>query len=215
MRTASIAASKHWDGVEAATTGTGLSPFRPNSTMSRSACSGFVGIPVEGPARWMSRIRSGSSSAIASPTVSALSTTPGPAEAVTPSDAAERRADRGADGGDLVLGLERDDAVLLASGELLQDRRGGRDRVRAEEERQPGELGRGDEAVRERGVPGDLPVRAGRERRRRDLVRDGEVLRRLPVVPPARNAFVFASTISGRFANFCSMNAIVPSTGRW
>jgi hypothetical protein len=27
-------------------------------------------------------------------------------------------------------------------------------------------------------------------------------------------AFVFASTISGRFANFVSMNPIVPSTGR-
>ena len=85
MRTASIAASKHWDGVEAAITGTGLSPFRPKSTISRSACSGFVGIPVEGPARWMSRITSGSSSAIARPTVSAFSTMPGPAEAVTPS----------------------------------------------------------------------------------------------------------------------------------
>ena len=85
MRAASIAASKHCDGVDAATTGTGLSPFRPKSTISRSACSGFVGIPVDGPARWMSRITSGSSSAIARPTVSALRTTPGPADAVTPS----------------------------------------------------------------------------------------------------------------------------------
>ena len=85
IRAASIAASKHWEGVEAAMTGTGLSPFRPKSTISRSACSGFVGIPVDGPARWMSRITSGSSSAMASPTVSAFSTTPGPADAVTPS----------------------------------------------------------------------------------------------------------------------------------
>ena len=84
MRTASIAAWKHWDGVEAATTGTGLSELRPCRTISRSACSTFVGIPVDGPARWMSRIRSGSSSATARPTVSALSTMPGPAEAVTP-----------------------------------------------------------------------------------------------------------------------------------
>ena len=55
-------------------------------TISRSACSGFVGIPVEGPARWMSRISSGSSSMIPSPIVSCLSTIPGPAEVVTPSE---------------------------------------------------------------------------------------------------------------------------------
>jgi hypothetical protein len=58
---------------------------RPNITISRSACSGFVGIPVEGPARWMSRISSGSSSMIARPTVSALRTTPGPLEVEIPS----------------------------------------------------------------------------------------------------------------------------------
>ena len=29
------------------------------------------------------------------------------------------------------------------------------------------------------------------------------------------NARAFASAISGRFANFSSMNASVPSTGRW
>ena len=86
IRAASMAASKHCDGVEAAITGTGLSELRPKSTISRSACSGFVGMPVDGPARWMSRITSGSSSATASPTVSALSTTPGPAEVVTPSE---------------------------------------------------------------------------------------------------------------------------------
>ena len=85
---ASITAWKHCDGLDAATTGTGLSPLRPNSTISRSACSGFVGIPVEGPARWMSRIRSGSSSMTPSPTISALSTIPGPAEVVTPSELA-------------------------------------------------------------------------------------------------------------------------------
>ena len=48
MRAASIAAWKHPDGVEAATTGTGDSEFLPNKTMSRSACSGFVGMPVDG-----------------------------------------------------------------------------------------------------------------------------------------------------------------------
>ena len=85
IRAASIAAWKQSDGERAATTGTGDSLLRPNSTISRSPCSGFVGIPVDGPARWMSQITSGSSSMIASPIVSALSTMPGPAEVVTPS----------------------------------------------------------------------------------------------------------------------------------
>ena len=54
--------------------------------MSRSACSGFVGIPVDGPARWTSTITSGSSRVTARPTVSDLSTIPGPADVVTPRD---------------------------------------------------------------------------------------------------------------------------------
>ena len=54
-------------------------------TISRSPCSGFVGIPVDGPARWMSRISSGSSSVIARPIVSFFSTIPGPADVQTPS----------------------------------------------------------------------------------------------------------------------------------
>ena len=84
IRAGSIAASKQSDGERAATTGTGDSPLRPYSTMKRSPCSGFVGIPVEGPARWTSTITSGSSSMIASPIVSAFSTMPGPAEVVMP-----------------------------------------------------------------------------------------------------------------------------------
>ena len=51
IRAASIAAWKQPPGVEAAITGTGDSAFRPNMTIRRSACSGFVGIPVDGPAR--------------------------------------------------------------------------------------------------------------------------------------------------------------------
>src|SRR6185437_12434816 len=43
MRHASIAASKQSDGDIAATTGIGDSELRPNSTISRSPCSGFVG----------------------------------------------------------------------------------------------------------------------------------------------------------------------------
>ena len=85
MRAASIAAKKQPPGVDAAITGIGDSPLRPYSTFSRSVCSGFVGMPVEGPARWMLRITSGSSSCIARPIVSCLSTMPGPAETVTPS----------------------------------------------------------------------------------------------------------------------------------
>ena len=85
IRTASIAMSKQPPGVDAASTGTGDSEFRPNSTISRSACSGFVGMPVEGPARWTSITRSGSSSMTASPTVSPFRTMPGPADVQTPS----------------------------------------------------------------------------------------------------------------------------------
>ena len=85
IRQASSATSKQSPGLEAASTGTGDSELRPNITISRSACSGFVGMPVDGPARCTSTITSGSSSATASPTVSDFSTIPGPADVVTPS----------------------------------------------------------------------------------------------------------------------------------
>ena len=42
--------SKQLAGDEAATTGTGESPLRPNMTWRRSVCSVFVGMPVLGPA---------------------------------------------------------------------------------------------------------------------------------------------------------------------
>jgi hypothetical protein len=86
MRAASTAAWKQSDGVHAATTGTGASPLRPNITCSRSACSVLVGMPVDGPLRWMSITSNGSSSDTASPIVSAFSAIPGPLEVVTPSD---------------------------------------------------------------------------------------------------------------------------------
>ena len=85
MRAASSAASKQSDGVAAAITGTGDSELRPNMTPSRSACSGFVGMPVDGPARWTSTITSGNSSVIPRPIVSCFSTMPGPLEVETPS----------------------------------------------------------------------------------------------------------------------------------
>src|SRR5205814_10169271 len=53
--------------------------------------------------------------------------------------AAEGRADGGADSRDLVLGLERADAEVLVPRELLEDRRGGSDRIRAEKDRQRSE----------------------------------------------------------------------------
>jgi hypothetical protein len=57
------------------------------------------------------------------------------------------------------------------------------DRVRPEDQRQPGAVRGGDEPVRERDVAGDVPVDAGRRGRRRDLVLDGEVLGRLAERP--------------------------------
>ncbi len=85
IRTASSAVSKQSDGVEGASTGTGDSPFLPNRAMSRSACSVLVGMPVDGPARWMSQMISGSSTETASPIVSILSVMPGPEVVLTPS----------------------------------------------------------------------------------------------------------------------------------
>jgi len=60
--------------------------LRPNKTISKSPCSGFVGMPVDGPARCTSTIKSGNSSMTPSPTVSDFKTMPGPAEVVTPSE---------------------------------------------------------------------------------------------------------------------------------
>ncbi len=68
-----------------AITGSGDSPWRPYTAISRSDCSVLVGIPVEGPARCTSTTIIGSSSAAASPIVSAFRSIPGPLVAVTPS----------------------------------------------------------------------------------------------------------------------------------
>ncbi len=84
-RTASIATSKQSAGEFAEITASGASPWRPKSACSRSACSGFVGIPVDGPARWALITMSGSSVATASPNASPLSATPAPELEVTPS----------------------------------------------------------------------------------------------------------------------------------
>ena len=78
IRTASYAQSKQSAGVDAAIIGIGDSPWRPYIACRRSACSGLVGIPVEGPARWISVITRGNSTFTASPTASALRFMPGP-----------------------------------------------------------------------------------------------------------------------------------------
>src|SRR5215469_6574194 len=82
--TASSAIEKQSPGVAGASTATGDSPFLPYSAISRSACSVFVGMPVDGPARWMSQTTSGSSTAAANPTVSDFRHIPGPDVLVTP-----------------------------------------------------------------------------------------------------------------------------------
>ena len=84
--------------------------------------------------------------------------------------AGERGAERHADRGDLVFGLHGADAEVLVLRELVEDVAGRRDRVRAERDRQLGELAGGDEAPRERGVAGDAGVLAGGQLGRADLV---------------------------------------------
>src|SRR5713101_284323 len=78
MRLASMATQKQSAGVDAASTGIGASELRPNSACNRSACSVFVGKPVDGPPRWMSQITSGISTATASSIASVFSAMPGP-----------------------------------------------------------------------------------------------------------------------------------------
>src|SRR5258708_19703622 len=82
---ASIAVVKQSPGVDGAITTTGDSPLRPYNAIRRSACSVLVGMPVDGPARWMSQITSGSSTETASPIVSAFRHMPGPEVVATPS----------------------------------------------------------------------------------------------------------------------------------
>ena len=94
----------------------------------------------------------------------------------------EGGAEGGTDAGDLVFGLEGADAELLAPAELVQDVRGRGDRVAAQEEREPGQAGRRDEAPGQGRVPGDLDVLAGLEAGRPHLVVGLEQLGRLAEV---------------------------------
>src|SRR5690606_13145676 len=86
--------------------------------------------------------------------------------------AGEGGPDRGADGGDLVFGLERLHSEVLVSRQFVEDVGGRRDRVRAVEQRQVGRLGGGDETPGEGEVAGDVRVGPRRQGRRLDLERD-------------------------------------------
>ena len=80
--------------------------------------------------------------------------------------AAIARAEGGADGGDLVFGLEGPDAEVLVLRQLVKDVARRRDRIRAEEQREAGLLACGDQTPTQGGVAVDVRVRAGRELRR-------------------------------------------------
>src|SRR5262249_24848222 len=96
----------------------------------------------------------------------------------------ERGAERRADAGDLVLGLESIDVEVLQGRQLLQDVACRRDRIAAEEEWAPDAARRGDEAERGGGVAGDIPIAPGRDARRTHGVRGAEHLGRLAEIPP-------------------------------
>ena len=113
------------------------------------------------------------------PIVSCLSTMPGRSTWIRRASR-RSRTERCADCGDLVLGLEGADAEVLVARELLEHRRRGRDRVRAEKERQAGLHRRGDQPIGERLVSRDVAVEARLERGRLDLVLHRECLGRLP-----------------------------------
>ena len=103
--------------------------------------------------------------------------------------AGEGGAERRADGADLVLGLEGAHAEVLVLGQLVEDVRGRRDRVAAEEQRQPAALGGGDQAEGQRLVAGDLAVaarRAATPARPRRRGRTSRSSRRTPSRPAAR-----------------------------
>ena len=86
---ASKAASKQSEGDCGAITGMGASPFLPCTAWSRSACSVFVGSPVEGPPRCTFIMTMGSSSIKPNPSPSVFSAIPGPEVAVTPKSPAK------------------------------------------------------------------------------------------------------------------------------
>src|SRR5258708_34124407 len=81
---ASIATQKQSAGDDAGSTGMGASELRPKSACSRSACSVLVGTPVDGPPPWTPQVPTGTSTATARPSPSAISPIQAPARALTP-----------------------------------------------------------------------------------------------------------------------------------
>ena len=126
--------------------------------------------------------RSGSSSSMARPIVSDLRSRPGPLVVVTPRAPPNVCAEGGSDARDLVLGLEGADVELLAPAQLVEDVRRRSDRVAAQEQGQPGEACRRDEAPGQGLVPRHLDVLALLEGGRLDLVVGLEELGRLAEV---------------------------------
>ena len=98
--------------------------------------------------------------------------------------AGERRTDRGADAGDLVLGLERRDAERLVLRELVEDVGGRGDRVGAEHDVEAGLHAAGDQPVGQGQVAADVAVDPWRHRSRLHFVLDDEGLGGLAEVPP-------------------------------
>ena len=174
--------------------GTGASPWRPYIASSRSDCSVLVGRPVDGPPRCTSMRSSGSSRLTARPSAFALEVDARPARGGDAELARERRADRDADGGDLVFGLQRAHAEVLVARQLVEDVGRRRDRVRRVEDRQVGVLRRREQPVRDRGVAADVAVTARRQRGRRDLVAGPKSSAVSPKCSPALNAATLAST---------------------
>ncbi len=97
--------------------------------------------------------------------------------------AGERGTDGNADTGDLVLGLERLHPEVLVSGQLMQDVRGGCDRVGAVEHGEIGGLPGSDDAPGHGGVAGHVGVRARRQLGRLDVVGGPRRVGREPEVP--------------------------------
>ena len=119
MRAASMAQSKQSEGVDAAITGSGDSPWRPYSAISRSAASVLVGMPVEGPAPDVHHherqlVRHGK------PDRLGLQVHPRAARGRHAELARERGAERHVHCRDLVLRLDRAHAELVVARQRVQ-----------------------------------------------------------------------------------------------
>ena len=94
--------------------------------------------------------------------------------------AAKGRADRGGDGGDLVLGLEGPHPPALVQSQFLENARGRRDRIGAEDDGDLGPLRRGEKTPGEGAIARHAAIDPRRHLGRLDAVVLREHLRRLP-----------------------------------